>query len=95
MPILSIQPFNQDDYEYAVKIRTMNVQDHDDLQGWLDIRFANTMHVENVLNANQYAGRVQFQYPKMGIILILKSVFTVRCVLQQSIWMVVAQWINI
>ena len=32
MPILSIQPFNQDDYEYAVKIRTMNVQDHDDLQ---------------------------------------------------------------
>lgn len=64
-------------------------------KGWLDIRFANTMHVENVLNANQYAGRVQFQYPKMGIILILKSVFTVRCVLQQSIWMVVAQWINI
>lgn len=32
VPILSIQPFNQDDYEYAVKIRTMNVQDHDDLQ---------------------------------------------------------------
>ena len=30
VPILSIQPFNQDDYEYAVKIRTMNVQDHDD-----------------------------------------------------------------
>lgn len=32
VPILSIQPFNQDDYEYAVKIRTMNVQNHDDLQ---------------------------------------------------------------
>lgn len=32
VPILSIQPFNQDDYEYAVKVRTMNVQDHDDLQ---------------------------------------------------------------
>lgn len=32
VPILSIQPFSQDDYEYAVKIRTMNVQDHDDLQ---------------------------------------------------------------
>ena len=32
VPILSIQPFSQDDYEYVVKIRTMNVQDHDDLQ---------------------------------------------------------------
>lgn len=32
VPILSIQPLCQDGYEYAVKIRTMNVQDHDDLQ---------------------------------------------------------------
>ena len=32
VPILSIQPFNQDGYEYAVKVRTMNVADHDDLQ---------------------------------------------------------------
>ena len=32
VPILSIQPFRQSDYEYAVKIRTMNVADHDDLQ---------------------------------------------------------------
>ena len=32
MPILSIQPFSQDGYEYAVKIKTMNVADHDDLQ---------------------------------------------------------------
>lgn len=32
VPILSIQPFNQDGYDYAVKIRTMNVADHDDLQ---------------------------------------------------------------
>lgn len=32
VPILSIQPFNQDGYENAVKIRTLNVQDHDDLQ---------------------------------------------------------------
>lgn len=31
-PILSIQPFDQDGYEYAVKIRTMNVADHDALQ---------------------------------------------------------------
>ncbi|MBP1566709.1 MAG: phosphoadenosine phosphosulfate reductase family protein [Oscillospiraceae bacterium] len=31
-PILSVQPFNQEDYEYAVKIKTMNVADHDDLQ---------------------------------------------------------------
>ena len=29
VPILSIQPFNQDGYDYAVKIRTMNVADHD------------------------------------------------------------------
>ena len=32
VPILSIQPFNQDGYDYAVKVRTMNVADHDDLQ---------------------------------------------------------------
>lgn len=32
VPILSVQPFNQAGYEYAVKIKTMNVADHDDLQ---------------------------------------------------------------
>jgi phosphoadenosine phosphosulfate reductase len=32
VPILSIQPFNQSDYDYAVKIRTMNVESHDALQ---------------------------------------------------------------
>lgn len=32
VPILSIQPFTQDDYEYAVKIKTMNVAKPDDLQ---------------------------------------------------------------
>ena len=32
VPILSIQPFNQDGYDYAVKIRTTNVADHDDFQ---------------------------------------------------------------
>lgn len=32
IPILSIQPFNQDGYDYSVKVRTMNVADHDDLQ---------------------------------------------------------------
>ena len=32
MPILSIQPFSQEGYNYAVKVRTMNVADHDDLQ---------------------------------------------------------------
>ena len=32
VPILSIQPFSQDGYEYAVKIRTMNVENHEDLQ---------------------------------------------------------------
>ena len=32
VPIMSIQPFGQDDYEYAVKVRTMNVDNHDDLQ---------------------------------------------------------------
>ena len=31
-PILSIQPFNQDEYEYSVKVKTMNVKKHDDLQ---------------------------------------------------------------
>lgn len=32
VPIMSIQPFHEDGYEYAVKIRTMNVADHEDLQ---------------------------------------------------------------
>ena len=32
VPIISIQPFSQDGYEYAVKIKTMSVADHDDLQ---------------------------------------------------------------
>lgn len=32
VPILSIQPFNQDGFDYAVKIRTMNVKSHEDLQ---------------------------------------------------------------
>ena len=32
VPILSIQPFTQEGYEYAVKIKTMNVADHDKLQ---------------------------------------------------------------
>ena len=32
VPILSIQPFNQSEYDFAVKIRTMNVADHDSLQ---------------------------------------------------------------
>lgn len=32
VPILSVQPFSQDGYDYAVKIKTMNVAKHDDLQ---------------------------------------------------------------
>lgn len=32
VPILSIQPFGQDRYEYAIKVKTMNVADHDNLQ---------------------------------------------------------------
>lgn len=32
VPILSIQPFSQDGFEHAVKIRTMNVRDHDEIQ---------------------------------------------------------------
>ncbi|MGI6462144.1 MAG: phosphoadenosine phosphosulfate reductase family protein [Candidatus Scatomorpha sp.] len=32
VPIMSIQPFDQNDYDYGVKIKTMNVSDHDDLQ---------------------------------------------------------------
>ena len=31
-PILSLQPFNQDGNDYSIKVRTMNVADHDDLQ---------------------------------------------------------------
>lgn len=32
VPIVSVQPFNQSGFTYAVKIRTMNVAKHDDLQ---------------------------------------------------------------
>lgn len=32
VPILSIQPFHQDEYNYSVKIKTLNVADHDALQ---------------------------------------------------------------
>lgn len=32
IPIISIQPINQDGYDHAVKIKTMNVEKHDDLQ---------------------------------------------------------------
>lgn len=32
VPIISIQPFSQDGYQHAVKVRTMNVADHDELQ---------------------------------------------------------------
>jgi len=32
IPIMSIQPFNEDGYTYAVKVKTMNVMDHDVLQ---------------------------------------------------------------
>lgn len=31
-PILSVQPYVQEGYDYAVKVRTINVEDHDDLQ---------------------------------------------------------------
>jgi len=32
IPILSIQPFRKDGYEYAVKIKTMNIENHEELQ---------------------------------------------------------------
>ncbi|MCR5796544.1 MAG: phosphoadenosine phosphosulfate reductase family protein [Eubacterium sp.] len=32
VPIISVQPFSQDDYEYSVKVKTMNVENHDNLQ---------------------------------------------------------------
>ncbi|WP_218970065.1 phosphoadenosine phosphosulfate reductase family protein [Selenomonas sp. WCT3] len=32
VPILSLQPFAQDGYEYAVKVKTLNVEDHEELQ---------------------------------------------------------------
>lgn len=32
VPIMSLQPFNQDGYDHAAKVRTLNVANHDDLQ---------------------------------------------------------------
>jgi phosphoadenosine phosphosulfate reductase len=32
VPIISIQPFGQEGYDFSVKIKTMNVEKHNDLQ---------------------------------------------------------------
>lgn len=32
IPIISIQPFSNEEFDYSVKIKTMNVKDHEDLQ---------------------------------------------------------------
>lgn len=32
VPVLSIQPFNNSEYDHAVKIKTLNVKDHEELQ---------------------------------------------------------------
>ena len=32
VPIITLQPFSQDGYEYAVKVKTMNVKDHEAIQ---------------------------------------------------------------
>lgn len=32
VPIISIQPFGQEEFDYSVKVRTMNIANHDDLQ---------------------------------------------------------------
>ena len=32
VPIISLQPFKQQDFDYAIKIKTMNVANHDELQ---------------------------------------------------------------
>lgn len=43
VPILSIQPFAQEGYEYSVKVKTMNVAKHDDLQRMVGYQIKNTM----------------------------------------------------
>lgn len=32
VPIISLQPFKQEGYDYAIKVKTMNVANHDDIQ---------------------------------------------------------------
>ena len=32
IPIISIQPFVQEGYEYSVKVKTMNIEKHEDIQ---------------------------------------------------------------
>lgn len=46
VPVLSIQPFEQDGYEHAVKVRTMNVKDHEALQHMIgyQVRKFNACH---------------------------------------------------
>lgn len=48
VPILSIQPLANNKFEYSVKVKTMNVSDHDDLQRMVSYQVKNIMHVDNV-----------------------------------------------
>ena len=63
VPILSIQPFNQDGYDYAVKVRTMNVADHDDLQRMVATKSGSSTLAGNVLSANRSAVPELFPLP--------------------------------
>lgn len=68
VPILSLQPFNHDGYEYAVKIRTMNVADHEALQrkAAYQVRKFNACHrclkCESVCRAGAISIRGDFYY---------------------------------
>ena len=60
VPILSIQPFGNSEFDYAVKVRTMNVASHDDLQRMVSYQIKNLMLVVNVLNVNHYVKQAPF-----------------------------------
>lgn len=71
VPILSIQPFNQDGYDYAVKVRTMNVADHDDLQRMVgyqirkfNVSCCNNQLVIRIFTSNSFNNCILLHLPR-------------------------------
>lgn len=88
VPIISIQPFGQDGYKHAVKVRTMNVADHESLQRMIGYQIRKFNACRKCLKSKHSVGRELFLSLGIAIILTPISVFDVKCVLPLNIWTV-------
>lgn len=79
VPILSVQPFEQGGYEFAVKVRTMNVKDHDDLQHMVGYQVRKFNACRKCLKCESLCKLGRFQFQQTDIILIRKNVFIAKC----------------